>query len=473
MLMHERKISHKTLWLEHPIECTVTQDTEKYKTNEFSSEPSQRCAFPVSDFGQFAQRVAKRQQNADKLSATPRIGRVRSICVIAVHPKGTDDMKRTEAQRSALMMRMSRILSGLFLLAFVTSHLLNLSLGVISIEAMDNARPVLTGIWSNPVVGPILLLALIVHFILGLWSIYRRPTLQTNLQDSVQIVTGLLVIPLMATHVVGAASLGINGVNFNYAVATKFFWLDQPQIGLLQVILLSIVWIHGCAGLFTWLRSREDMRSILGWLYPVAVAVPVMALMGYAEAGRGVLIDAQEARTSAPSYSENAPLTATRTPPIIPYKVVKEVTNQIIWWSLGLAALTLAAREVRVRLHPFEHVQLKRGDCAPIATTSKLTVFDSFRIGNQPHAGLCEGRGRCGTCAVRILASEFPLPQPTALEIKTLSRIGADEDTRLACQLTPSGGSLEVEPLYPADYSFKDKDIAETAQPGTQPELQT
>ncbi|MDW3225308.1 MAG: 2Fe-2S iron-sulfur cluster-binding protein [Paracoccaceae bacterium] len=380
-------------------------------------------------------------------------------------------MKDGRANTSGLIIRTARIWSGLFMLAFVTTHLINLSLGVISIDSMKNSKPFLTGIWSNPVMGTLLLSALFVHFFLGLWAIYKRPTLQTNLQDLVQLFSGLTIVPLMATHVVGVMSLRINGLPFDYAIATKFFWLDQPAIGLLQVILLSAVWVHGCAGFFTWLRSKAEMRHILGWLYPIAVAVPVLALIGYAEAGRGVLIEAQAA-TPAPTYYSTQSYSEVETtrpgPPRLPYATVKYITNSVIWWSLALAAVTLLARELRVRLRSFEPVRLQRGNDPPFETTSKLSVFDSFRAHKQPHAGLCEGRGRCGTCAVRIVSSEFPLPEPTALEIKTLGRINAPEDVRLACQLTPSGGFVETEPVYPADYAFTDNDYGAQQSDPTQ-----
>ncbi|MBW4708963.1 (2Fe-2S)-binding protein [Roseobacter sp. YSTF-M11] len=374
-------------------------------------------------------------------------------------------MDRSLASVAGLALRTTRIVSGLFLLFFVTSHLLNLSLGVISIEAMDAARPYLSTIWSRQPLASLLLLSLLVHFLLGLWAIYRRPTLRTNAQDVVQLLSGVAVIPLLAVHAVGVATLKIDGIPFGYAQAIKFFWLGAPQIGLLQVIMLSVVWVHGCAGLFTWLRAKEGMRNALAWIYPLAVAVPVIALMGYAEAGRGVLIAAQAPPVETPQYAAPAekPAEAPSTPAKerIPYEVVKQITNQVIWWSLGLAALTFMARAIRLALQTSQKVILTRGSAPPLHTTSGLSLLDSFRAHQHPHASLCEGRGRCGTCAVRITLSEFPLPAPTALEAKTLLRIGADDTVRLACQLVPSGGAVTVEPLHPADYSFKDDDFAE------------
>lgn len=367
---------------------------------------------------------------------------------------------------TGLIVRAARIYSGLFLLAYVTSHLINLSLGLISIDAMDTARPYLTGVWTGPITGTLLSLSLIVHFALGLWAIYKRPTLRTSLQDIVQLITGLLVVPLLATHAIGIAILHDFGVDFSYNQSIRLFWLSQPTLGLVQVVMLAVVWVHGCAGLFTWLRSKESARNILGWLYPLAVAVPVIAMLGYAEAGRAVLIEArtpqvqnayEAPREISDETAYDQPSTYAATPaPVVDYALIKQVTKSVIWGSILLAILTLLARWVRVTLIRSETVMLMRDRIGPMASSSAQTMLDGFRQNNQPHASLCEGRGRCGTCAVRILRSEFPLPPPSPLEARTLLRINAPDNARLACQLMPAGGRVETAPMYPSDYSFQD-----------------
>lgn len=361
-----------------------------------------------------------------------------------------------------MIVRAIRMWSGLLLLLFVTTHLLNLSLGVVSLAAMDTVRPYLSTLWGPPVMGPLLLAALVAHFFLGLWAIYRRPVLNTGAQDLVQLLSGVIVVPLLATHVVGVASLKINAIPFDYAAAIRFFWVNQPSMGLQQVILLSTVWIHGCAGLFTWMRAKENLRGVLNWIYPVAVAVPVLALLGFAEAGRGVLI---EAHAAAGILTPVMPQPAPGTPPVLSRETVVAITRGIIWGSIALALLAFAARALRLRGQSWQTVTLQRGDAPAITTRSTLSMLDSFRQNDRPHASLCEGRGRCGTCAVRVVMAEFPLPGPTALEEATLRRIDAPPDARLACQVAPQGGFVEVEPLYPADYSFHDQDYADPDTP--------
>ncbi len=350
---------------------------------------------------------------------------------------------------SAIVLRAVRIWSGLFLLAFVTSHLTNLSFGLVSINAMDAARPYLSGIWTGQITGALLMASLVSHFFLGLWAIYMRPTFRTNTQDIVQLLTGVFVVPLLATHAIGISMVANAGLDFGYADTIRLFWLGAPAIGLLQVVMLSVVWVHGCAGLFTWLRSKESAGRLLNWLYLLAVIVPVVALLGYAEAGREMLIAGQNGADLAqnPAVPENV---------IVPFVQIKQITNAIITGSIILAALTLMARLVRLTVQQTQKVVLVRDGGLEMVSTSALSMLDGFQHNDQLHANLCAGRGRCGTCAVRIVKSDFPLPSPSEMELRTLYKVGAPSGARLACQLKPTGGKVEVLAIYPADYTFED-----------------
>lgn len=86
-----------------------------------------------------------------------------------------------------------------------------------------------------------------------------------------------------------------------------------------------------------------------------------------------------------------------------------------------------------------------------ITVDAGASVLEIATMHHVPHAHLCRGRGRCGTCRVRIVKSEFPLPSGNETERRTLARIGADDNVRLACQLVPTGGLLRVERLVSPD----------------------
>jgi hypothetical protein len=61
---------------------------------------------------------------------------------------------------------------------------------------------------------------------------------------------------------------------------TRFDW---------QVLVVSAAWIHGCVGLHTWLRLRPWWPKAAGFVYPLVFLVPILALLGFVEAGKGAL----------------------------------------------------------------------------------------------------------------------------------------------------------------------------------------
>jgi adenylate cyclase len=74
------------------------------------------------------------------------------------------------------------------------------------------------------------------------------------------------------------------------------------------------------------------------------------------------------------------------------------------------------------------------------------SVLEASRANGIPHMSLCGGRARCSTCRVRVQGDPHALPAPGHDETRTLQRIGAAPDVRLACQLRPRG-PVQVEPL--------------------------
>ncbi|MGB3246932.1 MAG: 2Fe-2S iron-sulfur cluster-binding protein [Sulfitobacter sp.] len=358
----------------------------------------------------------------------------------------------TPPRTAAPLMRSLRAFTGLILLAYVTLHLINLSLGLISIAAMDAARPYLSGFWTGPLTGLLLGLALLVHYFLGLRAVYQRPRITGTLQDAVQALSGLLVIPLLAVHGVGVFMLKEANVEIDYEMLNRLFWLSNPGIGLTQVLLVSVVWIHGCAGFFMWLRARPAAVRMLPWLYPLAVAVPILALLGYTQAGRIVL-----SQGLGPVFTQ-LPLPDGSAPVPTDNVLIKQVTYWVIWISAALGVFVLAARTVRSVISQPARVNISTQSAGTISAQSGQTLLDAFRAEGQAHANLCAGRGRCGTCAVRILNSDHPLPLPDPLEQATLDRLHKGPDVRLACQLRlEETRALDVERLYPPDFTFENR----------------
>src|SRR6185503_12623569 len=96
-----------------------------------------------------------------------------------------------------------RLVCGLILFTYLVTHFSNHALGLVSLRAMEAARLWFLALWRNPVGETALFGALLTHWFLGLWLIYRRRTLRMPAWEATQILFGLAVPPLLAYHFAG------------------------------------------------------------------------------------------------------------------------------------------------------------------------------------------------------------------------------------------------------------------------------
>ena len=85
------------------------------------------------------------------------------------------------------MVRRIRLITGLVLLGYVTSHLLNHALGVHSLGAMEWGRTWFLAIWRSPVGTFALYGSLLGHFTLSLYGIYERRRLRMSPGEIAQL----------------------------------------------------------------------------------------------------------------------------------------------------------------------------------------------------------------------------------------------------------------------------------------------
>lgn len=344
------------------------------------------------------------------------------------------------------MAKRIRIISGLVLFAFVTMHLLNVAFGLHSIASMDFVRPVLMGVWTTTAGNMILATCLAVHFVLGLAAIYHRNTLRLSPTDAVQIVASLAIVPLLTPHVVGTAVAAQFGVVNTFSTLIPYFWIDKPSEGLRQVLLLAFLWIHGCVGVFTWLRIQPWWPRIGAFLHPLAVAVPVLGLLGFVQAGNEAIAHFEDPAAFAQPLAI-PPMVLTR-----PFEEILGILGRINWTVFVVYLITVTtvfvARWWRLR-GSRRHVQISFVGGPVVDASTGLNILEIARLNHVPIANLCRGRGRCGTCRVRILETSDSLAPPHAAEAATLARVGAGPDVRLACQLEPPAGVIRVERLLP------------------------
>ena len=235
----------------------------------------------------------------------------------------------------------------------------------------------------------------------------------------------------------------IAGAQASYASVLTFFWVLSPVSGLEQVLVLIATWIHGCMGLFVWMRLQSWWPRIAGFAYPLVVLIPVLALLGMVEAGKEAI-----ALQGDPAFM--AKVAEGIDPLRDKFAQLMAIERNVLIGYGSMILLVLVARAIRLRAHQ-GMVTLSYVDGPEVQVEAGPTLLEISRMNDVPHAGLCGGRGRCGTCRVRIKSGADSLPPAAPIEAATLAQIGAEPGIRLACQLAPvSGQPIEIERLLPA-----------------------
>jgi len=343
------------------------------------------------------------------------------------------------------MIRQLRLFSGLGMLAYVTMHLLNHAVGLISLDAMEDVLWYIFRIWSNRPAQVLLYGSFLVHYGLALWALWQRRSLRLRTSELGQIVLGFAIPILLARHIVGTR-ISDNFFHTDtgyYAYLLWVYFVRSPDHGYLQMIVLVVAWAHAMIGLHFWLRVRPWYSRLQPLTLVIAVLVPVVSLLGMIEAGRHVA-----ALAANPDWTREAFARMTLPSPEAE-RTLGAITDGLSWFFGSVVAAVLLARIAR-RLWRRRHGVVRIGypDGRFVEVTPGTSVLEASRIAGIPHASVCGGRGRCSTCRVRVRGEIHSIDPPSANEARVLRRIGARPNIRLACMLRPRG-AVEVTPLLP------------------------
>ncbi|MDH3670098.1 MAG: 2Fe-2S iron-sulfur cluster-binding protein [Gammaproteobacteria bacterium] len=340
--------------------------------------------------------------------------------------------------------RRLRSWTGLILAVYVVSHLANHTLGLLSLDMMEWFRRHNASLWQTPVGTVALYGALLTHFLLALWSLYRRRTLRMPPWETTQFALGLLLPFLLASHLIGTRiNQTLLGFDVTYPYVVTILWNDL-RYSIQQPLLVLVVWSHLTVGMHFWLRIKPWYERLVPYLFGLAVLLPAIALLGFVRAG----LESDELITDPDAVSAifagwNA---ATPKQQALIIGLEAKVLASLVLVLLGV----LVARRIRHLLidrHSSYGISHPSGQVvsAPIGQT----ILEAMRAAGIPHASVCGGRARCTTCRVRVGKGMDDLAEPSALELAALRRIGAAPNVRLACQTRPRR-DVSITPLLPA-----------------------
>jgi len=347
--------------------------------------------------------------------------------------------------------RRVRLWSGLVLFAYVTMHLANHSLGLVSLDAMEAGRVYFLALWRNPLLSLLLYGSLVTHVMLAFWALYQRRTLRMPLWEAAQLALGLAIPPLLVTHIVGTRiAWQVYGVEDAYSRVALSLWALAPDLGSRQVLIVGLAWVHAMIGLHSIVKLRAWYPRAAPWLLGVVVLVPVLAILGFVNGGRQAAALARDPAVRAQMlWHGRAPLT-----PAEAATLVRVREGGFVGYTTLLGAVLVArgVRSVLQRRRGLIRVAYPNG--RRVIVPVGLSVLEVSRYARIPHASVCGGRGRCSTCRVRIQTAR-PQPPPDETESRVLRRLGMPHDVRLACQLRPTS-DLGVTPLLPATATAAD-----------------
>jgi adenylate cyclase len=334
------------------------------------------------------------------------------------------------------VLQRARIASGLILFTFVFFHFINHALGLISLDMMETFQAQRTAVTRSLLGTVVLAGALVFHLGLNLYKIAKRSTWKMPAWEAVQILLGLSIPVLLASHAAFMrAQHEIDGSDTTYFEALPGLWND---LALQQAVLLLIVWTHGCIGLHFWLRLSRFYRPFAPFLLSLAVLIPTLALCGFMVAGREVAAIAAEIEAAMAAAGEPALVidgTANDEPELLTARAVQSYAIWTAWALLAAVPIAWVVRGLARIRH--RRIRISYTDGPSITTTAGPTLLELSRMSGIPHTSICGGRARCSTCRVRVEEGAGNLPAPSDAEAATLARIKADDGVRLACQVRP------------------------------------
>jgi adenylate cyclase len=333
-----------------------------------------------------------------------------------------------------ISVRQVRLACGLVMFAYLTSHFLNHALGNISMEALADGVYFHAAFWQFLPVAIVFYTACLVHTGLGVWALYERRQFRWKAIEPLQLVLGLSIPVLVITHIVGVR-LGhtLFGHEKLYPQVFFAYWIVWPYKAWLMLAVMTIAWVHGCIGLYFWLRMKAFYQNAAPYLLAAAVLVPALAALGLYQGGRNVL-DNDSAEWRAENLSRDKVGTQAE------QVVLNDIENYFLIFYLGLVGFVLLARGARaLNERRAGMVNLSYGNGRTVRVPKGLSVLEASLRHDVPHASVCGGRARCSTCRIRVIGDCAALPEPSQREAFVLNRVGtADPSIRLACQLRPT-----------------------------------
>ncbi|TXJ25528.1 MAG: adenylate/guanylate cyclase domain-containing protein [Afipia sp.] len=360
--------------------------------------------------------------------------------------------------------RQVRLTTGIILFAYIVSHFANHALGNISLGAMDDALYYHAMLWQSWPVLVLLYGSVLIHLGLGLWALYARRHFRWTGIELTQLIFGLSIPAFIISHVIGVRlAAPLFGHEKDYPQVFFAYWVYRPQMQWMMYAVLLISWVHGCIGIYFWVRAKPYFEQISSLLLALAVLLPALSMLGLYQGARAV-----ERASAAPEWRADN-LSREKVGTAAEQASLERISSSVLYGYFGLIGLALLARGARALVERRRGlVRLSYGNGKTVRIPIGLSVLEASTRFNIPHSSACGGRARCSTCRIRIIGDYSHLPAPSNRETFVLDRVGTGSDPaiRLACQLRPRTDVTFFQ-IFPANTASSGSAI-KPAHPGSE-----
>ena len=137
-----------------------------------------------------------------------------------------------------------RLGSGLVLFAYVTAHLANHALGLVSVNVAEAGLRVAVAFWHSLPGTVLLYSAAAIHLALAMIAVYERRTLRMPAPEALRIALGFGIPLLLIGHFTSTRfAFELYGLRSDYARIVWALWTSDGEGR--QLALLAPGWLHG------------------------------------------------------------------------------------------------------------------------------------------------------------------------------------------------------------------------------------
>ena len=290
-------------------------------------------------------------------------------------------------KKSDLMVRQLRMYSGILIFFYVTIHLLNHSLGLISIKLMDQVSDYVSNIIRIYIVSAILYLSFFIHLVSGLISLFKRRSFKMPLKDWAQLILGLTLPWILIVHLIANGyATRFENLESSYAVLVLATWVFDTKYIFLYNLLLVATWIHGIIGLQNITQNSEVYNKNKPFFTVLVWIIPILSILGYASAGKELISSIVVDEKVIYQILGEANFTEE-----LGFRLTKLSNFVLLYYPSILLFLFVSAVIIyRYRLSKRE-ITVKYADGVEVKISKGTSILDASRENSIGHISMCGG----------------------------------------------------------------------------------